>query len=124
MASEAAITQLIWSMYVPNKIPVCMLQTNDYGASDISDYIQSGVDGEFCMVDIVYVLIGCPAAMILYEYIITFDQEVKLFWNKKWNGATTLFLVNRYLVLFLRLCNLIGFVPMPEQVRIPSLWSK
>ena len=63
-------------------------------------------------------------AFVLYEYIITFDQEVKLFWNKKWNGATTLFLVNRYLVLFLRLCNLIGFVPMSEQVRIPPLWSK
>ena len=36
----------------------------------------------------------------MYEYLITFSVEVELFWTKKFNGATVLFFLNRYLVLF------------------------
>ncbi len=39
-------------------------------------------------------------AMFWYEYIITLDREINLFWNKKITGATVLFLVNRYSTLF------------------------
>ena len=53
---------------------------------------------------------------VTYDYLITFDEEVKLFWNRKWNGATVLFLVNRYLVLLLRLCNLLSFIHMTDEV--------
>ena len=36
------------------------------------------------------------SALIFFEYIITFDQEVKLFWGKKSTSAMILFLANRY----------------------------
>ncbi|KAI0758162.1 hypothetical protein C8Q74DRAFT_1390821 [Fomes fomentarius] len=35
-------------------------------------------------------------ALIAYEYIITFDLEVELFWRQKTSMSTILFLVNRY----------------------------
>ena len=36
---------------------------------------------------------------MVYEYIITFREEVELFWTKEKTGATALFLANRYLTL-------------------------
>ena len=39
-------------------------------------------------------------AVFLYDYLITFDSEVMLFWMPcKINGASILFLLNRYLTL-------------------------
>ncbi len=38
--------------------------------------------------------------MFWYEYIINFDREIYLFWNKEITGATILFFVNRYSTLF------------------------
>ena len=43
-----------------------------------------------------------------------------MFWKdafakRRLTGATALFLVNRYLVLILRLANLLGFVPMTDR---------
>ena len=34
--------------------------------------------------------------MIFFEYLLTFDQEVRLFWGKKPTGAVALFFANRY----------------------------
>ncbi|RPD57191.1 hypothetical protein L227DRAFT_507023, partial [Lentinus tigrinus ALCF2SS1-6] len=56
------------------------------------------------------------AALLLYDYLLTLDKEIELFWNWKSTGATALFMVNRYLVMILRLANLAGFVPMSDQV--------
>lgn len=58
-------------------------------------------------------------AFVLYDYAITLDQEVEMFWKetfakRKVTGATALFAVNRYLVLFLRLLNLLGFTSMSD----------
>ncbi|KAI0325819.1 hypothetical protein GY45DRAFT_181301 [Cubamyces sp. BRFM 1775] len=38
-------------------------------------------------------------ALLTYEYFITFDREVNLFWKRKPTGATVLFLCTRYLAL-------------------------
>ena len=38
-------------------------------------------------------------AWIAYEYVLTFTQEVELFWRRKFTGATLLFLLNRYFLL-------------------------
>ncbi|KAJ3554289.1 hypothetical protein NM688_g3192 [Phlebia brevispora] len=38
------------------------------------------------------------SALVAYEYAITFEREVELVWKPKWNGATLLFLLNRYLL--------------------------
>ncbi|KAM5541305.1 hypothetical protein V8D89_004859 [Ganoderma adspersum] len=39
-------------------------------------------------------------AWLLFEYFITLDQEVDLFWGQKITGASVLYLSNRYLPLF------------------------
>ena len=62
-------------------------------------------------------------AFILYDYAITFDEEVEMFWKdafakRKLTGAAALFLVNRYLVLGLRLANLFGFAPMTDKQHV------
>ena len=36
------------------------------------------------------------SALIFFEYLLTLDQEVKLFWGKKLTGAIGLFFANRY----------------------------
>lgn len=36
---------------------------------------------------------------MLYDYLITFEQERKTIWQRKFSGATLLFLLNRYLAL-------------------------
>ena len=44
-------------------------------------------------------MLSCGVAFILYEYLITFDLEVQLFWKRQLTGAGILFLLNRYLLL-------------------------
>ncbi|RDX51358.1 hypothetical protein OH76DRAFT_326784 [Lentinus brumalis] len=63
-----------------------------------------------------YGRVAC-AALLSYDYLLTLDKEVELFWNWRSTGATALFMVNRYLVMILRLANLVGFMPMSDQVR-------
>lgn len=57
-------------------------------------------------------------AMIVYEYLITFDQEVLLFWRRKPTGATVLFLMVRYLALLsYSFFGAATYAPMSAQVR-------
>ena len=44
--------------------------------------------------------------LILYDYLLTFDAEVKYFWSTKVTGAIVLFVANRYLSL-VALCWLV-----------------
>lgn len=44
-------------------------------------------------------------ALIAYEHVITFHQEVTVMWKRKWTGATVLFMMNRYLLLVATLLN-------------------
>ncbi|KAH9889050.1 hypothetical protein C8Q73DRAFT_668207 [Cubamyces lactineus] len=51
----------------------------------------------------------CPIAVLAflsYEYLITFDREVSLFWRRKLTGASVLFSTNRYLPLLVNILNL------------------
>ncbi|KAI0765625.1 hypothetical protein BD413DRAFT_637664 [Trametes elegans] len=54
--------------------------------------------------------------LIVYEYIITFDQEVELFWRPKMTGATALFLSNRYLPLLSYILVMCEYIPMTDSV--------
>lgn len=36
---------------------------------------------------------------MFYEYIITLDEEIDIVWKRRWNAATVLFMVNRYLMV-------------------------
>ncbi|GJE93317.1 hypothetical protein PsYK624_094760 [Phanerochaete sordida] len=48
--------------------------------------------------------------LYLYDYILTFSQEVGCVWNRKFTGASLLFIINRYVVLANRLVRLIQLV--------------
>lgn len=59
--------------------------------------------------------------MIVYEYLITFDQEVLLFWRRKPTGATVLFLMVRYLALLsYSFFGAATYAPMSAKVRATS----
>ncbi|TFK85096.1 hypothetical protein K466DRAFT_588382 [Polyporus arcularius HHB13444] len=49
-------------------------------------------------------------AFLVYEYMVTFEREVNLFWNSKMTGAVALFLLNRYIVLVTSLLAVSGIV--------------
>lgn len=53
--------------------------------------------------------------LLIYDHVITFDQEVSRIWRPKWTGATVLFVLNRYLGLSLALMNL---VLVPNKVSV------
>ena len=40
----------------------------------------------------------CPV-LLCFEYLITMDREIELFWKLKFSSATALFLTNRYLIV-------------------------
>ncbi|KAI0722683.1 hypothetical protein C8Q76DRAFT_793694 [Earliella scabrosa] len=51
------------------------------------------------------------AGLLAYEYMITFDREVHLFWRQKITLASILFGINRYLPLAVTIINLPYSVP-------------
>ena len=53
---------------------------------------------------------------LVYDYLLTFSQEVSLFWNRRWTGATVLFFSNRYLTLFVAILQLLTYVHMSDTV--------
>lgn len=53
-------------------------------------------------------------ALVVYEYIITIDQELTLVWRRKWTLVTLLLMANRYLMIGTVIFTI---SPTPEQVR-------
>ena len=47
-------------------------------------------------------------ALLLYEYLVTFDQEVELFWKRSFTGASALFFLNRYFTIIDSFSNFTG----------------
>ena len=43
----------------------------------------------------------------MYDYIITFGQEIELFWTMNITGATVLFFANRYITLLFDIMGLV-----------------
>ncbi|KAL1940881.1 hypothetical protein VTO73DRAFT_7922 [Trametes versicolor] len=58
-------------------------------------------------------LIGVMA-LLAYEFLITFDQEVEMFWVRKMTGASVLFLSNRYLLLLGYILVMCEYIPMSD----------
>ncbi|EJF56545.1 hypothetical protein DICSQDRAFT_174774 [Dichomitus squalens LYAD-421 SS1] len=58
-------------------------------------------------------------AFLAFDYILTFDDEVMLFWRgHQRSGATALFLLNRYITLASQIVNT---VPIPSSVKTAKL---
>ena len=50
--------------------------------------------------------------LVIYEYIITFSTEFRLFWAREVTGASVLFFVNRYMLLVYALLTLFQLSPI------------
>ncbi|KAI0676125.1 hypothetical protein C8Q78DRAFT_1075057 [Trametes maxima] len=64
-------------------------------ASEIAAEISSLYDAVFT----VRYLSSAGSTLVLYDFLITFGEEVRLFWGRKFTGASLLFFVNRYWTL-------------------------
>ncbi|KAI0942292.1 hypothetical protein AcW1_002958 [Taiwanofungus camphoratus] len=49
-------------------------------------------------------------ALVFYEHLTTFSQEIHLVWNHKITGAAITLLVNRYLVLIYGIINVFSVI--------------
>ncbi|RDX48216.1 hypothetical protein OH76DRAFT_1312760, partial [Lentinus brumalis] len=58
-------------------------------------------------------------AILAYDYLLTFPREVRFVWSRKFSPATTLFLLNRYIIILLYFVDLITLFPI-----IPSVGGK
>ncbi|KAI0778846.1 hypothetical protein BD413DRAFT_119713 [Trametes elegans] len=54
--------------------------------------------------------------LLAYEYLVTFDREVNLFWRRRFTGASVLFLLNRYLPLSVTILEACGFIKMSDRL--------
>ncbi|KAI0365192.1 hypothetical protein BV20DRAFT_954792 [Pilatotrama ljubarskyi] len=75
--------------------------------------MSSSNDAEFAEIiafyESVFINTCCPIAVLAflaYEWLITLDREVALFWRRKLNGASVLFLTNRYLPMLVQVLNI------------------
>lgn len=60
----------------------------------------------------------CHTVLLFYDYILTFDKEVGLFWKKRISGASLLFFCNRYLTLLTQMFDMMQFTTdMSDEVR-------
>ncbi|KAI0820865.1 hypothetical protein BC628DRAFT_1341323 [Trametes gibbosa] len=50
-------------------------------------------------------------AVIFHEYFLTFDNEVRLIWGRKITGASIIFFLNRYLILFQNAITVASYWP-------------
>ena len=58
----------------------------------------------------------------MYEYIITIDYEVELFWKRRFTGSSALFFLNRYLRLWFYIAQLVFWASLSTPVR-PSTFG-
>ncbi|KLO12767.1 hypothetical protein SCHPADRAFT_400011 [Schizopora paradoxa] len=63
------------------------------------------------------------SAIIVYDHLITFDQEVEHVWNAPWTIGKTLFLINRYYTLFVVTFNNYGNYLARKRSTIRSLFA-
>ena len=57
------------------------------------------------------------SAWVIYEHILTLEDEYMFIWKRKWTGTTWLFLLNRYTLLFITIC---GVLSMTSKVDLIS----
>lgn len=56
------------------------------------------------------ILTLCSFCLIVYEYMITLDDELTYFWNGRWTPSRVLFFLNRYIPPVMIFLNVIGYV--------------
>lgn len=78
-------------------------------------YACAGLHNAICSKSILFTEQGVLLALVSYEYILTWQDEVGFVWQRKWSGSSVLFMVNRYLMIV----NVVVLVsPVTNQVRL------
>ncbi|RDX50370.1 hypothetical protein OH76DRAFT_1402842 [Lentinus brumalis] len=54
-------------------------------------------------------------SFLVFEYAITFDQEVHMFWQRRWTGASILFFLTRYIPILAYAVQLMEFISMSDE---------
>ena len=67
-------------------------------------------------------ILTLPIALLVYEFLITFGQEVQLFWKGKWSGATILFFLNRYITLSTFILDSFEYMRLGDFVSFHITW--
>ena len=63
-------------------------------------------------------IVATATAMLFYDFTLTFDREVNLFWSKKFTGASALFFFIRYLTFAYELLDMASSLfTMSDEVR-------
>ncbi|KAI0740458.1 hypothetical protein C8Q76DRAFT_194342 [Earliella scabrosa] len=57
---------------------------------------------------------NAATAILLYEYLATFSDEVNLFWRKEWTATSVFFFLNRYVPLLATTVNYVTSVVPPS----------
>ena len=57
-------------------------------------------------------------ALIIYEFVVTLDTEVRLFWGRKITGASVVFFLNRYTMLCYAIVSLWQFLPVANSASV------
>ncbi len=69
----------------------------------------------------IHLRLSCPIilVLILHDYLVTFRQEVNMFWTRKLNGAAILFYMNRYaFITVYAIYQLSTYAPISDEVRL------
>ncbi|RPD72646.1 hypothetical protein L226DRAFT_614790 [Lentinus tigrinus ALCF2SS1-7] len=51
-----------------------------------------------------------PIALLIYDFVLTFDREVELFWKRKLTSASVLFILTRYIAIVRVLLSIMGYL--------------
>lgn len=121
--SSAEIVHVISSVYVPRfflsfallvltrRFSLCSITQSRISIAAASAY---SLEPKICP----NITLTLCQVVFAYEYVITFDQEVSLFWMRKKTGATWLFLLIRYMALVsVCILNTATYIPMSDEVR-------
>lgn len=60
------------------------------------------------------------AALLVYEYMVTFDREVATYWRRQYNWASVIFFLNRYLIFIPYLMRISAMRVVNVEVGRPS----
>ncbi|RPD73086.1 hypothetical protein L226DRAFT_536590 [Lentinus tigrinus ALCF2SS1-7] len=82
------------------------MSISDYSPADLIATFQSTFDDDCCWY--------AGAVLVVYDCVITFGQEVDLFWKRRLTGASVLFILTRYLALLTIFMGMLEYVPTTD----------
>ncbi|KAJ8455327.1 hypothetical protein ONZ51_g12509 [Trametes cubensis] len=90
-----------------------MNATTDSAYSQLEEFfIEAATEGNFLLFSLAYNSVDLAAfVFVLYEYLITFDDEVECVWRRKFTWARLILILNRYIALLLFLLSITPLIP-------------